>query len=100
MNLASKCRRVALVASVVVSTSARAGSVMVDAARRGDRAALAREVATRSDLGKLSLGQAADAARAVVRREIATAAGPADAIARIDDVRGAPSWSTTSSPIA
>jgi HEAT repeat protein len=63
-----------------------ASSSLVVSARSGDRAALASQLAAADSAGHLTLGQAADVARAVVAHELKTAATPDLAIARIHDV--------------
>jgi len=76
-----------VVAVVVGLASGCASSSAVRAARTGDFASLKRQIDARSRQGKLTNGEAADIARAVAGREIASARSPADASARVRDVR-------------
>lgn len=64
------------------------GSSALRAAEQGDYAKLKAEIATAHDRGKLSNGEAADLARAVAEREIATAKDEATALARLRELRG------------
>jgi hypothetical protein len=63
------------------------GSAMLRAAHQGDRAALGRAIAVADARGRLSLGEAANVARAVATRELEDAPTPAYAVSRIRDVR-------------
>lgn len=64
------------------------GSPALRAAERGDSARLRAEIADKHGRGKLSNGEAADLAKAVAEREIATAKDERVALARIQETRG------------
>ncbi|HVJ89176.1 MAG TPA: hypothetical protein VM580_05185, partial [Labilithrix sp.] len=77
-----------LLATVALSTSVVAcGSPALSAAEQGNLAKLQTEIAREHAQGKLSNGRAADLARAVAVREIATAKDEATALARLRDAR-------------
>jgi hypothetical protein len=77
----------ALGSLVVATLSACAGSPMLRAAHDGDRVALLGAIEPLHVKGKLTLGEVADVAHAVVEREILTARTPDEAVARIHEVR-------------
>lgn len=63
------------------------GSSALRAAEKGDAATLRSEIAQKHQRGKLSNGEAADLARAVAAREIASARDEKDALARLDETK-------------
>src|SRR5262245_23180418 len=77
-------RGVLALAALVLS--ACASSAALQAARRGDDAALAREIAARHAQGTLGNGEAADIAKQVASREVTRAKGPA-AVQRVREAR-------------
>jgi hypothetical protein len=66
---------------------AACGSSALRAAEQGDSAKLRAEIAEKHEKGKLSNGEAADLARAVAEREIATAKDESTALARLRETR-------------
>jgi len=88
--LVARMLRVGLAAALVFPGVGCASTPVRDAlraARTGDRAALAPAIAAADARGRLTLGEASDLARAVVRREIESASDVVYAVARIRDVR-------------
>lgn len=75
-----------LAATALPAAAACAGSPVMRAAERGDRAALAGELAAREKRGEVSNADAASLARAVADREVRAATGT-DAVGRVRDVR-------------
>jgi hypothetical protein len=63
------------------------GGAALSAAERGDNAKLRTEIAAKHEKGKLSNDEAADLARAVAGREIATAKDEGTALARLRETR-------------
>jgi hypothetical protein len=79
-------RRAAAVVSLLALTAC--GSSALRAAERGDTARLKSEIAEKHGRGALSNDEAADLARAVAEREIATAKDEATALGRLQETRG------------
>lgn len=75
------------VSALALGALAACGSPALRAAEQGDRAKLHSEIAEKHERGRLSNGEAADLARAVAEREIATATEEATALARLRETR-------------
>ncbi|MBX3218468.1 MAG: hypothetical protein KF850_41060 [Labilithrix sp.] len=74
-------------AALALTLLAACGSPALRAAEQGDAAKLRVEIASKHERGKLSNDEAADLARAVAEREIATAKDEAVALARLRETR-------------
>ncbi|MBX3203464.1 MAG: hypothetical protein KF764_00285 [Labilithrix sp.] len=73
--------------ALVLVALAACGSPALRAAEQGDSAKLRSEIASKHERGKLTNDEAADLARAVAEREIATAKDEAAALARLRETR-------------
>ena len=78
----------AIVVALLSWLSSACGSTALSAAERGDHAKLRAEIQDRHQRGKLSNGEAADLAQAVLGNEIASAKDDATAAARVHEAIG------------
>ncbi len=87
MRPLARILRAALAPALLVGLLAACGNPALRAARDGDTTKLRAEIASRHGKGRLGNDEAADLARAVAEREIATAKDEAAALARIRETR-------------